>query len=52
MEFWPTWASAAPLDAVPYLYEAEGTNCENLPQTHAFCELRARSTRSTATRCC
>ncbi|HWL88300.1 MAG TPA: maltose alpha-D-glucosyltransferase [Polyangiaceae bacterium] len=24
------------LDAVPYLYEAEGTNCENLPQTHEF----------------
>jgi maltose alpha-D-glucosyltransferase/alpha-amylase len=24
------------LDAVPYLYEREGTNCENLPQTHAF----------------
>ncbi len=24
------------LDAVPYLYEAEGTNCENLPKTHAF----------------
>jgi maltose alpha-D-glucosyltransferase/alpha-amylase len=24
------------LDAVPYLYEAEGTNCENLPETHAF----------------
>jgi maltose alpha-D-glucosyltransferase/alpha-amylase len=23
-------------DAVPYLYEREGTNCENLPQTHAF----------------
>ena len=23
------------LDAVPYLYEAEGTNCENLPATHA-----------------
>ncbi|MDP8972425.1 MAG: maltose alpha-D-glucosyltransferase [Actinomycetota bacterium] len=23
-------------DAVPYLYEAEGTNCENLPQTHEF----------------
>ncbi|HYN22520.1 MAG TPA: putative maltokinase, partial [Thermoanaerobaculia bacterium] len=22
------------LDAVPYLYEAEGTNCENLPRTH------------------
>jgi maltose alpha-D-glucosyltransferase/alpha-amylase len=24
------------LDAIPYLYEQEGTNCENLPQTHAF----------------
>jgi maltose alpha-D-glucosyltransferase / alpha-amylase len=24
------------LDAVPYLYEEEGTNCENLPRTHAF----------------
>jgi maltose alpha-D-glucosyltransferase/alpha-amylase len=24
------------LDAVPYLYEAEGTNCENLPKTHAY----------------
>lgn len=24
------------LDAVPYLYECEGTNCENLPETHAF----------------
>ncbi|MGE5846157.1 MAG: maltose alpha-D-glucosyltransferase, partial [Ignavibacteria bacterium] len=24
------------LDAVPYLYEKEGTNCENLPETHSF----------------
>jgi maltose alpha-D-glucosyltransferase/alpha-amylase len=24
------------LDAVPYLYEAEGTNCENLPPTYEF----------------
>ena len=24
------------LDAVPYLFEAEGTNCESLPQTHDF----------------
>ena len=24
------------LDAVPYLYEREGTNGENLPETHAF----------------
>ena len=23
-------------DAVPYLYEREGTNCENLPESHAF----------------
>jgi maltose alpha-D-glucosyltransferase/alpha-amylase len=30
------------LDAVPYLYEREGTNCENLPETHAFLkDLRA-----------
>lgn len=24
------------LDAVPYLYEREGTSCENLPETHQF----------------
>ncbi|WP_088281969.1 maltose alpha-D-glucosyltransferase [Kineosporia sp. A_224] len=24
------------LDAIPYLFEEEGTNCENLPQTHDF----------------
>ena len=24
------------VDAVPYLYEREGTICENLPETHAF----------------
>jgi len=24
------------LDAVPYLYERDGTNCENLPETHVF----------------
>jgi maltose alpha-D-glucosyltransferase/alpha-amylase len=24
------------LDAVPYLFEREGTDCENLPETHAF----------------
>lgn len=24
------------LDAVPYLYAREGTNCENLPETYAF----------------
>ncbi len=30
------------LDAVPYLYERDGTNCENLSETHGFLrELRA-----------
>lgn len=30
------------LDAVPYLYEREGTSCENLPETHEFLkQLRA-----------
>ncbi|HLV66749.1 MAG TPA: maltose alpha-D-glucosyltransferase, partial [Polyangiaceae bacterium] len=30
------------LDAVPYLFEREGTTCENLPETHAFLkQLRA-----------
>jgi len=32
------------LDAVPYLFEREGTDCENLPETHAFLrELRAHT---------
>jgi maltose alpha-D-glucosyltransferase/alpha-amylase len=26
------------VDAVPYLFEREGTSCENLPETHAFCK--------------
>jgi maltose alpha-D-glucosyltransferase / alpha-amylase len=30
------------LDAVPYLFEAEGTNCENLPETHAFLRMVRR----------
>jgi maltose alpha-D-glucosyltransferase/alpha-amylase len=25
-------------DAVPYLFEREGTNCENLPETHEYCK--------------
>src|SRR5208283_3769285 len=30
------------LDAIPYLFEREGTSCENLPETHQFLrELRA-----------
>ncbi len=27
------------LDAVPYLYEKEGTNCENLEETHQFLKI-------------
>ncbi len=37
MSFWfNLGVSGLRLDAVPYLYEREGTNCENLPETHAF----------------
>jgi maltose alpha-D-glucosyltransferase / alpha-amylase len=37
MDFW--WKMGVDgmrLDAIPYLYEREGTNCENLPESHAF----------------
>ncbi len=27
------------VDAVPYLFEREGTNCENLPETHEFLKI-------------
>jgi maltose alpha-D-glucosyltransferase / alpha-amylase len=30
------------LDAVPYLFEREGTNCENLPETHDFLRMLRR----------
>ena len=33
------------LDAVPYLFEREGTNCENLPETHEFLKRAARPRR-------
>lgn len=37
VDFWlSTGVDGLRLDAIPYLYEAEGTNCENLPQTHQF----------------
>lgn len=29
-------------DAVPYLFEREGTNCDNLPETHAFLKIIRR----------
>ena len=38
------------LDAVPYLYEEEGTNCENLPETHAFLQEAARAHRRASSR--
>lgn len=35
MDFWlDLGVDGLRLDAVPYLYEREGTNCENLPETH------------------
>ncbi|HOW60001.1 MAG TPA: maltose alpha-D-glucosyltransferase [Candidatus Omnitrophota bacterium] len=35
------------LDAVPYLFEHDGTNCENLPETHAYLKgLRAQLDKS------
>ncbi len=37
MDFWlELGVDGLRLDAIPYLYEREGTNCENLPETHAF----------------
>jgi maltose alpha-D-glucosyltransferase/alpha-amylase len=30
------------VDAVPYLYEREGTSCENLAESHAFCKTMRR----------
>jgi maltose alpha-D-glucosyltransferase/alpha-amylase len=44
IDFWlGLGVSGLRLDAVPYLYEREGTSCENLPETHAFLrELRHR----------
>ena len=37
MDFWfDMGVDGMRLDAVPYLFEREGTNCENLPETHQF----------------
>jgi len=37
LDFWlEMGVDAFRLDAVPYLYEREGTICENLPETHEF----------------
>ena len=48
LRFWLTsaWTASASTPC-PYLYEREGTNGENLPETHAFLKrVRARSTRN------
>ncbi len=44
MKFWlDMGVDGFRLDAVPYLVERDGTNCENLPETHAIMrELRRR----------
>ncbi len=37
MQFWlDLGVDAFRVDATPYLIEREGTNCENLPETHAY----------------
>jgi maltose alpha-D-glucosyltransferase/alpha-amylase len=43
LDFWAeTGVDGMRLDAIPYLYEREGTNGENLPETHEFLkELRS-----------
>ena len=43
IDFWLTiGVDGLRMDAVPYLFKREGTNCENLPETYAFLrEMRA-----------
>jgi len=37
LDFWAAMGvDGFRLDAIPYLYEREGTSCENLPETHSF----------------
>ncbi len=45
VQFWlDQGADGIRVDAPPYLYEREGTNCENLPETHVYLKrLRALS---------
>ena len=48
MDFWMKMGvDGVRLDAIPYLYEREGTSCENLPETHAYLKsLRAHLDRN------
>src|SRR5438270_83245 len=37
LDFWAQMGvDGVRLDAIPYLFEREGTSCENLPETHAY----------------
>src|SRR5436305_9346263 len=37
LDFWlDMGVDGVRLDAIPYLYEREGTSCENLPETHGY----------------
>jgi maltose alpha-D-glucosyltransferase/alpha-amylase len=37
LDFWASMGvDGFRLDAIPYLFEREGTSCENLPETHVF----------------
>lgn len=43
MDFWlGMGVDGLRLDAVPYLFEREGTNCENLPETHEMLRILRR----------
>jgi maltose alpha-D-glucosyltransferase / alpha-amylase len=52
MRFWlDMGADGIRLDAIPYLVERDGTNCENLPETHAIIKkLRAEIDKDYANR--
>jgi maltose alpha-D-glucosyltransferase / alpha-amylase len=52
MRFWlDMGADGIRLDAIPYLVERDGTNCENLPETHAIIkQLRAEIDKDYANR--